>query len=63
MHLEMTHSLVRFQSMLMFLAVVQLAHWYFHLPKMYYDLVDASTVNSVYWEVPSLLVPPHLPPS
>ena len=47
MHLEMIHSLVRFQAILMFLAVVQVVHWYFHLPKMYDDLVEASTVNSV----------------
>ena len=43
----MAHSLAPFQSMLIFLAVVQLVHWHFHLPKIYNDLVDASTVNSV----------------
>jgi hypothetical protein len=33
--------------MLFYLAVVQFVHWYFHMPKMYDDLLDASTVNNV----------------
>jgi hypothetical protein len=33
--------------MLFFLGVVQLVHLYFHMPKMYDDLVDASTINNV----------------